>query len=102
MLSPAFRVREFSMHDITPYSVKVKWDKQPGEPDEDTELVVFPTNKSIALALQYERDIFENHQAYKGKAQYCGTPFLARKLNIVSPPSPFSRQSLKRFNCTSS
>lgn len=47
MLSPVFRVRDFSVHDITPYSVKVQWDKQPGEPDEDTELVVFPKGNSI-------------------------------------------------------
>ena len=41
------------------------------------------SKKSIAAALQYEREFFENHPAYKGKAQYCGTPFLARKLNMV-------------------
>ncbi|EKM54817.1 uncharacterized protein PHACADRAFT_258936 [Phanerochaete carnosa HHB-10118-sp] len=47
MLSPTFRVRDFVIHDITPYSIKVKWDKQPSEPDEDTELVVFPKGNSI-------------------------------------------------------
>lgn len=41
------------------------------------------TNKSIAAALEHERSFFENHPSYKSKAQYCGTPFLARKLNIV-------------------
>ena len=45
------------------------------------------SNKSIAAALQYEREFFENHPAYKGKAQYCGTPFLARKLNMVRDTS---------------
>ncbi|EKM56001.1 uncharacterized protein PHACADRAFT_257004 [Phanerochaete carnosa HHB-10118-sp] len=40
-------------------------------------------NKPIQVALQYEREFFENHVAYKGKAQYCGTPFLARKLNML-------------------
>ena len=40
-------------------------------------------NKSIAAALEYERDFFEGHPAYKGKSQYCGTPFLARKLNMI-------------------
>lgn len=39
--------------------------------------------KSIQVALEYERQFFENHPSYKGKAQYCGTPFLARKLNMV-------------------
>ncbi|GJE87963.1 dynamin family GTPase [Phanerochaete sordida] len=41
------------------------------------------SNKPIQQALQYEREFFENHPAYKGKAQYCGTPFLARKLNML-------------------
>ncbi|KAG0706723.1 Dynamin central region-domain-containing protein [Suillus ampliporus] len=30
-----------------------------------------------------ERSFFELHPSYKGKAQYCGTPFLARKLNMI-------------------
>ena len=41
------------------------------------------SNKPIVAALEYEREFFENHPSYKGKAQYCGTPFLARKLNMV-------------------
>lgn len=41
------------------------------------------SNKPISAALEYEREFFENHPSYKGKAQYCGTPFLARKLNVV-------------------
>lgn len=41
------------------------------------------TNKPIAQALEAERDFFENHPSYKGKSQFCGTPFLARKLNMV-------------------
>lgn len=39
--------------------------------------------KSIKRALDAEREFFENHPAYKSKAQYCGTPFLARKLNTI-------------------
>ncbi|KZT20278.1 hypothetical protein NEOLEDRAFT_1229751 [Neolentinus lepideus HHB14362 ss-1] len=41
------------------------------------------SNKPIQAALEYERQFFENHASYKGKAQYCGTPFLARKLNMI-------------------
>ncbi|KAK8861459.1 vacuolar protein sorting-associated protein 1 [Kwoniella newhampshirensis] len=41
-------------------------------------------SKSISSALENERKFFENHPSYAGKAQYCGTPWLARKLNIVS------------------
>ena len=41
------------------------------------------TNKSISSALENERKFFETHPSYSNKAQYCGTPFLARKLNVV-------------------
>ncbi|KAI6094524.1 P-loop containing nucleoside triphosphate hydrolase protein, partial [Pisolithus croceorrhizus] len=41
------------------------------------------TSKSISAALEAERQFFENHPSYKGKAPYCGTPFLARKLNMI-------------------
>jgi len=42
------------------------------------------SNKQISVALEYERQFFENHASYKGKSKYCGTPFLAYKLNAVS------------------
>jgi replication fork clamp-binding protein CrfC len=41
------------------------------------------TKKSIRAALEAERAFFENHPAYRSKAQFCGTPFLARKLNVI-------------------
>ncbi|KAH8995828.1 Dynamin central region-domain-containing protein [Lactarius hatsudake] len=41
------------------------------------------TSKPIQQALDAERHFFESHPAYQGKAQYCGTPFLARKLNMI-------------------
>ncbi|KAK9456176.1 Dynamin central region-domain-containing protein [Dipodascopsis uninucleata] len=40
-------------------------------------------NKAISSALEHEREFFENHPSYRAKAQYCGTPFLARKLNMI-------------------
>ncbi|KAK5071170.1 vacuolar protein sorting-associated protein 1 [Lithohypha guttulata] len=39
--------------------------------------------KRIDLALKAEREFFENHSAYRNKASYCGTPYLARKLNLI-------------------
>jgi len=39
--------------------------------------------KPIQFALEAERSYFENHKAYRNKATYCGTPYLARKLNLV-------------------
>jgi heat shock 70kDa protein 4 len=47
MLSPVFRVRDFAFHDISPYSVKICWDKSEGSPEEDNELEVFPKSNAI-------------------------------------------------------
>ncbi|KAJ1554099.1 vacuolar protein sorting-associated protein 1, partial [Nowakowskiella sp. JEL0078] len=41
------------------------------------------SKRPIAQALEAERQFYENHSAYKSKAQYCGTPFLARRLNMI-------------------
>lgn len=39
--------------------------------------------KPITAALEAERAFFENHKAYRNKSSYCGTPYLARKLNLI-------------------
>lgn len=41
------------------------------------------TKKAISYALENEKNFFENHRAYRNKASYCGTPYLARKLNLI-------------------
>ncbi|KAI9212901.1 hypothetical protein DS838_002223 [Geotrichum bryndzae] len=41
------------------------------------------SNKSIKSALEYERHFFETHEAYRSKAQFCGTPYLAKRLNGI-------------------
>ncbi|KAG0274454.1 adenyl-nucleotide exchange factor sse1 [Linnemannia exigua] len=45
MLSPTFKVREFSVQDITNYPIKMTW--QPTPEEEETELVVFNKNNVI-------------------------------------------------------
>ncbi|KAA8910446.1 Dynamin central region-domain-containing protein [Sphaerosporella brunnea] len=39
--------------------------------------------KAISAALEHEKAFFENHRAYRNKHTYCGTPYLARKLNMI-------------------
>ncbi|KAJ3031103.1 UNVERIFIED_CONTAM: vacuolar protein sorting-associated protein 1 [Siphonaria sp. JEL0065] len=39
--------------------------------------------KKITAALDAEKSFFENHASYRTRAQYCGTPFLARRLNVI-------------------
>lgn len=39
--------------------------------------------KTIREALENEKRFFENHPSYSSKAHYCGTPYLAKKLNSI-------------------
>ncbi|KAI9807103.1 MAG: vacuolar protein sorting-associated protein 1 [Sarcosagium campestre] len=39
--------------------------------------------RAISVALEHEKSFFENHKAYRNKSSYCGTPYLARKLNMI-------------------
>jgi heat shock 70kDa protein 4 len=41
ILSPVFRVRDFSIHDIVTYPIEFTWEQSPDIPDEDTTLEVF-------------------------------------------------------------
>ncbi|KAF4556547.1 Dynamin central region-containing protein 5 [Elsinoe fawcettii] len=41
------------------------------------------TKRPISYALEHEKNFFENHKAYRNKSTYCGTPYLARKLNLI-------------------
>ncbi|KAK3848214.1 MAG: heat shock protein 70 family [Linnemannia gamsii] len=45
MLSPTFKVRDFTVQDITNYPIKMTW--QPTPEEEETELVVFNKNNTI-------------------------------------------------------
>ncbi|PPQ80483.1 hypothetical protein CVT25_001749 [Psilocybe cyanescens] len=47
MLSPVFRVRDFHVNDINHYPIKTQWTASPTDPDDDTELLVFPQGNSI-------------------------------------------------------
>lgn len=72
MLSPVFRVRDFHVHDISHYSVKVQWAPIPTDPDDDTELEVFPTGNGIpstkVLAF-FRREPFELEAVYSDPSQ---------------------------------
>ncbi|WFC97737.1 adenyl-nucleotide exchange factor sse1 [Malassezia yamatoensis] len=66
-LSPVFRVREFSVHDISPYPIKVSWNPTADAPDEENELVVFQKNNpvpSTKILTFYRKEPFELEAAY--------------------------------------
>ncbi|KAJ3732775.1 Hsp70 protein-domain-containing protein [Lentinula guzmanii] len=73
MLSPVFRVRDFSVSDINAFPIKVKWDPVPSDPEEDTKLVVFgqgnamPSTKILSFyrKVEQENSMWENDKLIK-------------------------------------
>ena len=91
MLSPVFRVRDFSMQDITPYSVKVSWEKQPD--DEDTELTVFSKGNNIPstkILTFYRKSGFEIEATYAEPSALPGgiNPWIAKFTAKQVEPAP--------------
>ncbi len=41
------------------------------------------SKKKVSVALEAEKEFFSSHPSYRPKAQYCGTPYLARRLNTI-------------------
>lgn len=67
ILSPVFRVRDFTIHDIVPYPVEFTWEKSPDIPDEDTNLTVFSkgnTMPSTKILTFYRKQPFDLEAKY--------------------------------------
>ncbi|KAH7889017.1 heat shock protein 70 family [Phlebopus sp. FC_14] len=81
--SPTFRVREFHTKDIAHYPIKVTWERSPADPDEDTELVVFPRGNAIPstkVLTFYRKEPFEIQAEYAEPSGLPGgiNPWIAR------------------------
>jgi heat shock protein 4 len=78
ILSPVFRVRDFSVHDIVTYPIEFTWEQSPDIPDEDTSLTVFnkgnvmPSTKILT---------FYRKQPFDLEARYAKPEMLPGKLN---------------------
>ena len=78
ILSPVFRVRDFSVHDIVNYPIEFSWEQSPDIPDEDTSLTVFnkgnimPSTKILT---------FYRKQPFDLEAKYAKPEMLPGKMN---------------------
>ncbi|KAI4133631.1 MAG: hypothetical protein LQ338_000143 [Usnochroma carphineum] len=78
ILSPIFRVRDFSVHDIVNYPIEFSWEQSPDIPDEDTSLTVFnkgnvmPSTKILT---------FYRKQPFDLEAKYAKPEMLPGKMN---------------------
>lgn len=67
ILSPAFRVRDFSVHDIVSYPIEFTWEKSQEIPDEDTNLTVFPKGNAVPstkILTFYRKEPFDLEARY--------------------------------------
>lgn len=67
ILSPAFRVKDFSVHDIVPYPIEFTWEKSQEIPDEDTNLTVFPKGNAVPstkILTFYRKEPFDLEARY--------------------------------------
>lgn len=92
-LSPVFRVRDFSSHDITPYPVKVQWAPTPTDPDDDTELLVFPKGNGIPstkVLSFYRKEPFDIEAVYAEPSLLPGkiNPWVAKFAAKAVPADP--------------
>lgn len=65
--SPVFKVREFTVHDITSYPIQFSWEPTPEIPNEDSSLVVFSRNNpvpSTKILTFYRKEAFDIDLAY--------------------------------------
>lgn len=78
ILSPVFRVRDFSVQDIVNYPIEFTWEKSPDIPDEDTSLTVF--NRGNALP-STKILTFYRKQPFDLEAKYAKPEGLPGKVN---------------------
>lgn len=92
-LSPVFRVRDFSIHDITHYPIKIQWDAVSSDPDDDTELLVFPRGNNVPstkVLSFYRKEAFELEAVYAEPGLLPGAiaPSISKFTATQVPPDP--------------
>ncbi|CAG8642022.1 2378_t:CDS:2 [Cetraspora pellucida] len=90
ILSPVFKVREFSVQDITSYPIKITWNKIPEIPDEESELIVFPKSNNIPstkILTFYRKEPFDIEAHYSEPHKTPNTnPWIGKfSINRVTP-----------------
>ena len=78
ILSPVFRVRDFSIHDMVNYPIEFTWEKSEDIPDEDTNLTVF--NKGNVMPSTKILTFYRKH-AFDLEAKYAKPELLPGKAN---------------------
>ncbi|KAL8280171.1 hypothetical protein RQP46_007501 [Phenoliferia psychrophenolica] len=101
MLSPVFKVREFTTTDLQLYPIKLVWEKNPNDAEDDGELVIYPKGSAIPLlrATSLKKDgTFDVEAQYADPANLPGgiNPWIG-KYTVKNVPAPVdgAKQSVK-------
>ncbi|KAI5851008.1 heat shock protein 70 family [Tricharina praecox] len=83
ILSPVFRVRDFSVHDILSYPIEFTWEQSADIPDEDTSLTVFNKNNTVPstkILTFYRKEPFDLEAKYTEPEKLPGkmSPWIGR------------------------
>jgi len=97
MLSPVFRVRDFHITDANHFPINVHWVSSPSDPEEDTELLVFPQGNVIPsskVLTFYRREPFSIDASYAEPSLLPGkfNPWLG-KFSVKDLPLPANGDS---------
>jgi heat shock protein 4 len=98
MLSPNFRVRDFEVHDITPYAIEVGYGPVDAAIEDSTELFSVGNQiPSIKLISFYRSDQFQIRASYSHPESIpiATNPFIGRFLVSDIPSSPDASKPLK-------
>jgi heat shock protein 4 len=93
ILSPVFRVRDFTVHDILSYPIEFTWEQSPDIPDEDTSLTVFNKSNlvpSTKILTFYRKELFDLEAKYAEPEKLPGSmsPWIGRfSIKGVKPDS---------------
>ncbi|RPA94102.1 heat shock protein 70 [Choiromyces venosus 120613-1] len=93
ILSPVFKVRDFSVHDIVSYPIEFTWEQSNDIPDEDTSLTVFNKNNAVPstkILTFYRKDPFDLEAKYAEPNKLPGlmSPWIGRfSVKGVKPDS---------------
>lgn len=83
ILSPVFKVRDFTIHDIVSYPIEFTWEQSPEIPDEDTSLTVFGKNNAVPstkILTFYRKEPFDLEAKYAEPEKLPGkiSPWIGR------------------------
>ncbi|CAG4964811.1 unnamed protein product [Parnassius apollo] len=95
MLSPAVRVREFSITDVQPYAVRLAWDAARGE---DGDMEIFPPFHAAPFSKMlsfYRKEPFSVSAYYSGQVPYPDTFIGQWHIRDVQPTPEGESQKVK-------